>query len=123
MFIMLMLFLQYCYVTIFSYFSIYILLLFKKEINLLQGKEQLYVAQWLRWRTSPSEPGFRSCWYAHESSVAAGWVGIWPKLLPCASESPTYLGSHIWAREQGSQQCQILTLFHGVAIQQFWSNL
>jgi len=39
-------------------------------------------------RTAPSEPMFNIV-------TGGGSKGIQPKLLPCASKSPTYLGMHV----------------------------
>ena len=41
--------------------------------------------------------------------AGTGDIHIWPKLLPCATKSPAYLGRHVRASEHGSQRRRIRT--------------
>ena len=55
-------------------------------------EKEWVVAQW-----------FNSRWYLLKT-YDGDRKGIWSKLLPCASKNPIYLGRHVRAFEQGSQQ-------------------
>ena len=76
-----------------TYFFLYIyttVLVKITAFSILTQVSLTAVAQWLRQRLAPIEPGFSSHWYP---VIGGSTKDMWPKLLPCTSKSPNLVGT------------------------------